>query len=244
MSIRYLGPSFDIHTGGVDHVAVHHTNEIAQSECAFDVHPWVRFWLHCDFLIFERGKMAKSTGHVLLLDDLLRRGYDPLAYRYFFLQAHYRQQQAWSDAAMEAADVGYRRLLGHAAEVREAGGEADPERVGRLRQRFRQAIRDDLNAPRALAVVWEVARQPGLSAADRRGLLHEFDAVLGLGLVGARRPEEVQEFDPRIEALLARREQARSQRDFAESDRIRDALAAEGILVEDTPGGPRWRRTR
>jgi cysteinyl-tRNA synthetase len=240
MSSRYLGHTFDIHTGGIDHVAVHHTNEIAQSECAFDVHPWVSFWLHHEFLVFEQEKMAKSTGRVILLDELVARGAEPLAFRYFFLQAHYRAQQSFTDAAFDAAVVGYRRLVAHAAELRDAEGAVDPVRVEPLRARFREALRADLNVPRAMEVTWAVARSAELRPAERRALLHEFDRVLGLGLAEA---ELVQERDPRIDGLVAEREAARARRDFAAADRIRDALAAEGIAVEDTPEGPRWRRT-
>ncbi|HZO09438.1 MAG TPA: DALR domain-containing protein, partial [Myxococcota bacterium] len=242
MSVRYLGTHFDLHTGGVDHVSVHHTNEIAQSECAFDVHPWVEFWLHNEFLDFEGSKMAKSTGNALLLDDLVARGIPPLAFRYFFLQAHYRQQQSFTDAAIEAAATGYDRLLAHAVAVRGAGGAADPARTGPFAERFRDALRDDLNAPRALAVAWEVARHRELAPADRRALLDGFDAVLGLDLARALPRAERRESDPRIDALVAEREAARRRRDFAAADRIRGELAAQGIALEDTPTGPRWRR--
>jgi len=129
MSVKYLGRTFDIHTGGVDHIRVHHTNEIAQSECAFDVHPWVRYWLHNEFYEFGGEKMAKSTGNVVLLEDLVERGFEPLAFRYFFLQGHYRQQQSFTLEAMEAAATGYRRLLAHAAEVRSEEGEANRDRI-------------------------------------------------------------------------------------------------------------------
>ena len=122
MSRRYLGNQFDIHTGGVDHIGVHHTNEIAQSECADGVHPWVRFWLHGEFLDFRGEKMAKSTGNLCVLDDLIDRGIAPLAFRYFSLQAHYRQQQTFTDEAIESAATGYDRLVAHAAELREARG--------------------------------------------------------------------------------------------------------------------------
>jgi cysteinyl-tRNA synthetase len=241
MSIRYLGTTFDIHTGGVDHIAVHHTNEIAQSECAFDVHPWVRVWMHEDFLIFDREKMAKSKGNVLLLDDLVERGIEPLAYRYFFLQAHYRAQQVWSDEAIEAAATGYRRLLAHAAELRGESGTAEAGALEGPRARFRAAIRDDLNAPRALAVLWDVVRSD-LPAAARRALLLEFDEVLGLGLASETPRHAVQERDPQIDARVAEREAARARRDFAEADRIRAELLVEGIEIEDTKEGPRWHR--
>jgi cysteinyl-tRNA synthetase len=241
MSVEYLGKNFDIHTGGVDHVPVHHTNEIAQSECAFDVHPWVNWWMHEEFIDFRGEKMSKSTGNICLLDDLVERGIEPLAYRYFFLQAHYRQQQTFNDEAIESAATGYDRLLRQAAEIRGAGGEPDPARLGDYRQRFRDALRDDLNAPRALAVAWEVVRSRDLSAIERWSLLGEFDAVLGLDLAGAEPRTAASESDPRIDARVAEREAARRDRRFEDADRIRDELAAEGIVIEDTKDGVKWR---
>jgi cysteinyl-tRNA synthetase len=242
MSVTYLGRTFDIHTGGVDHIRVHHTNEIAQSECAFVVHPWVRYWLHNEFYEFAGEKMAKSTGNVVLLEQLVERGFEPLAFRYFFLQGHYRQQQSFTLEAMEAAATGYRRLLAHASEVRSEEGEPDRARIAPLGARFREAVRDDLNAPRALAVAWEATRSPELAPADKRSLLVEFDAWLGLGLVTEEPRSAGRESDPRIDELLARREAARGAREFATADRIRKELELEGILIEDTPEGPRWRR--
>jgi cysteinyl-tRNA synthetase len=242
MSRRYLGDQFDIHTGGVDHIGVHHTNEIAQSECADGVHPWVRFWLHNEFLNFRGEKMAKSTGNLYVLDDLSDRGVAPLAFRYFSLQAHYRQQQTFTDEAIESAATGYERLLNHAAELREADGECRAEKLEPLRERFWDAVWDDLNAPRALAVAWEAVRSEGLNPAERWALLSEFDAFLGLDLQNATPRSQITDSDPRIDGLLAEREAARARRDFAESDRIRDLLADEGVSIEDTPDGPRWRR--
>jgi cysteinyl-tRNA synthetase len=242
MSVEYLGRRFDIHTGGVEHLPVHHTNELAQSECALDVHPWVRIWMHHEHILFRGEKIAKSTGNVLNLDDLVARGFEPLAYRYFLLQAHYRQQQLYTDEAMAAAATGYRRLLGHAMEVREMEGAVHEARVRPHRERFQEAVCDDLNAPRALAVAWEVARSESLAPAERRALLLEFDAWLGLDLASAVPRRAVQESDPRIDGLLVERERARRAKDFAAADRIRRELEAEGILIEDTPQGARWRR--
>jgi cysteinyl-tRNA synthetase len=243
MSSKYLGEHFDIHTGGIDHVPVHHTNEIAQSEGAFGTAPWVNYWLHNEFIDFKGQKMSKSRGSVLLLQDLVDAGYDPRAYRYWFLQAHYRQQQTFTDDALAAAAKGYRRLLSHAAEVRDAEEEGDPERQAPLRDRFRAAMHDDLNAPKAMAVAWEVARSGELPAADKRDLLLHFDDVLALDLASASpEPEEEVESDPRIDALVAEREAARKSKDFASADRIRDELAAEGIVIKDRPEGPTWKR--
>jgi cysteinyl-tRNA synthetase len=242
MSMEYLGESFDIHTGGVDHIPVHHTNEIAQSEAALGRHPWVNVWMHEEFLDFRGEKMSKSKGNVYLLDDLVGQGIEPLAYRYFFLQAHYRQQQTCTDDALAAAATGYDRLLGLACELRQARGEIDAARLEEPRSRFRAALHDDLNAPRALAVLWEVARSDALSPAERWALLAEFDAVLGLDLATAWPRAAQQESDPRIDAMVAARDAARASKDWAEADRLREALTGEGILLEDGPEGTRWRR--
>lgn len=246
MSVRYLGTHFDIHTGGVDHIPVHHTNEIAQSECAFDVHPWVNVWMHNEFLDLGGEKLSKSKGHTLVLDDVVARGIEPLVYRYFFLQAHYRQQQAFSWEEMNAAATGYRRLLRTAVAVRDAAGEpaaGEVATVDALRTRFWDAVRDDLNAPRALAVAWEVARSE-LSPVAQRQLLIEFEGWLGLGLASEVPQDDVQASDPRIDALVAERWQARKARDFARADAIRAELTAEGIDVEDGPDGSKWRRAK
>jgi cysteinyl-tRNA synthetase len=242
MATHYLGRQFDVHTGGIDHLKVHHTNEIAQSECELDVHPWVTVWMHEDFLLFDGEKMAKSKGRIYVLDDLVARGFLPLSFRFFFLQAHYRKQQAFTDEAMAAADTGYRRLLGQTVPLRDAAGAPDEAALAPWRARFREAMNDDLNAPRALAVAIEAAREDALTPASRRALLAELDEWLGLDLLTADVSRQAVEADPRIDGLLAERQAARKRRDFAEADRIRDALAAEGIVIDDTPQGARWRR--
>jgi cysteinyl-tRNA synthetase len=243
MSTKYLGATFDIHTGGVDHLPVHHTNELAQSEVALGVHPWVQVWMHEEFLDFQGEKMSKSKGNIYLLQDLIDQGHLALSYRYFFLQAHYRKQQSFTDDAMSGADRGYRRLLASTAAARAANGAPDAARIAPWRERFRDAVRDDLNAPRALAEATLMLRAPELTPADQRALLAEFDAWLGLDLLTAIVPEAPSESDPRIDALVAERQAARARKDFAASDRIRDQLAAEGVALIDTPDGPRWKRT-
>ena len=215
MGTKYLGRRFDIHTGGVDHLPVHHTNEVAQSEVALDVHPWVNVWMHEDWLVFGGEKMAKSLGNVALLQDLVDQGLLPLSLRYFLLQAHYRKQQGYSNEAMRGADRGYRRLLASAIEVRSASGARRRDARGALARALPGAVRDDLNAPRALAVAIEMLRDDALAPADKRALLGEFDAFLGLDLLNAELPAEASESDPRIDALVAEREAARKRRDFA-----------------------------
>jgi cysteinyl-tRNA synthetase len=251
MSVKYLGERFDIHTGGVDHVRVHHTNEVAQSECALDVHPWVSVWMHNEFLDIGGEKISKSKGHVVLVDTLVEHGIDPLAFRYFFLQAHYRQQQAFTLDLVRAADTALRRLVHHAVTARDDAAAdpsgADSGRTATLRDAFWAALADDLNAPRALAVVSSVAREPGLTAADRWSLYADFDRALGFGLADAVDPETadvVDEHDVPAELadLLVRREAARSARDFATADRLRDEIGQWGFEIVDTSAGPTLRR--
>lgn len=249
MATAELGTPIDIHTGGVDHIRVHHTNEVAQSECAFDLHPWVGIWMHNEFLDLGGEKMSKSKGHVLTVDSLVERGIDPLAFRYFFLQAHYRQQQAFTFELVEAAATALRRLTQHAVAARdEVAGDVTgtgSERAEELRDEFWAALADDLNAPRAIAIASTVARDAALGAADRWSLLADFDRALGFGLADAPSAGggAVDDLDERVAALLAERQAARAAKDFATADRIRDELAAEGLEIVDTPDGPTVRRS-
>ena len=251
MATKYLGDRFDVHTGGVDHIRVHHTNEVAQSECALGVHPWVSVWVHTEFLDIGGAKMSKSAGDVLLVDTLVERGIDPLAFRYFTLQANYRQQQAFTFDAVAAAGTALRRLTHHAVAARDAvSGDtsgADEGRAAPLRNAFWSAMADDLNTPRALAVVSTVGRDADLTDADRWSLLADFDRVLGFGWADAVDAAEADRLDlgadeDGVAGLLAERETARAARDFATADRIRDELAARGLEIVDTTSGPQARR--
>jgi cysteinyl-tRNA synthetase len=180
MSIKHLGERFDIHTGGIDHVRVHHTNEVAQTESALGIHPWVTVWMHNEFLDIGGEKISKSKGHVLLVDTLVEQGISPLAFRYFFLQAHYRQQQAFTFDLVRAADTALRRLVHHAVVARDAsteGGpeaEVDPSRTDGLRRAFWEALADDLRSRAGgHGGVGRCSRRPRLTqreAAGREGL--------------------------------------------------------------------------
>jgi cysteinyl-tRNA synthetase len=255
MSMEYLGQHFDIHTGGVDHIPVHHTNEIAQSQAYLgDGRPWVCWWLHGEFINLRGAKISKSTGGGVLVGDLIDRGYHPLIYRYLLLQAHYRSQAEFTWPGMDSARTGLRRLLDRFSAAR-AGGAGAAEApvvlsepaVGYL-DAFDQAICDDLGTPKALAVVAAVARDTALSDADSAELARRFDEALGIGLADLvpadldLRPSDSLISPEQVDQLLAERSAARAARDFTRSDQLRDSLAELGVTIEDQPGGTStWR---
>ncbi len=241
MSIKHLGNHFDIHTGGIDHIPVHHPNEIAQSENALGERPWVKTWLHGGWLMFGDSKLSKSTGgSVLNLDALLDAGIAPLAYRYFLLGGHYRQQLAFSEDAIRGAQTSLERLLRRAAELREDDSSRGKAEQAELRARFRAALADDLNAPRALAVAWETVRSDSLGGREKWELLREFDQVLALGLSDAK--VEEQETDAEIDSLVRARDEARAAKNFRRADELRDELKRRGVILTDSPQGTRWKR--
>ena len=233
MSLKHLGERFDVHTGGIDLKFPHHEDEIAQSEGALG-HPVVSVWLHGEFLTMDDAKMAKSKGNIIRVAELPDLGYEPLAFRYLALTAHYRSKLDFTEGAMHAATSGLARLR------RAAAGPDEPvdlstEPMAGLRASFAEAVADDLATPRALAIAQQVASDATLSDAQRRALLLDFDRVLGLSL---ERPAEVEAPLPEgADDLLERRAAARAARDFAASDALRDELAAIGVEVRDTPDG-------
>lgn len=229
MSSKHLGRGFEIHTGGVDHLPVHHPNEIAQSEAAFGVRPWVTFWLHGGWLMMGEVKIAKSThgSSAPNLDDVIADGIDPAAFRLFLLGGHYRQQLNLTAEALRAADDRLRRIRKRLRDG-EGGKAGSPDEI---RQRFAEALSDDLNTPRALAALHDALT---LEPESRRALAEELDLVLGLGL-----SEREAELDADIMALVEEREAARRERQFERADAIRAELAERGIEIEDTPEGPR-----
>ncbi|MGN6791368.1 MAG: cysteine--tRNA ligase [Streptosporangiaceae bacterium] len=252
MSIRYLGSHFDIHTGGVDHIPIHHTNEIAQSEAYLaDGKPWVRWWLHGEFINLSGAKISKSTGGGMLVGDLIDRGYHPLVYRYLLLQSHYRSQAEFTWTAIDGAQSGLRRLLDRYSDAREgAVGEPLSDAAAEHVAAFDRAISDDMNTPKALAVVAAASRDVRLAGSDLTGIARRFDQVLAIGLTDLApadlnlKRSDAALGDEEVAALVARRNAARAARDFAASDQIRDQLADAGVAVEDHPGAEstwRWR---
>jgi cysteinyl-tRNA synthetase len=243
MAIRHLGERLDIHCGGIDHVNVHHTNEIAQAESALG-HKWCNWWMHGGWLVEqtdegESRKMAKSAGEFLTLQSLIDRGYEPLAYRYFLLQPHYRQQLTFTwdalDAAASACRGLQRAVLGLRAEA--TGKEAPHE--GSLAP-FHEAVADDLNMPRALAAMWSVAKADDAPAGDRYAALLWMDKVLGLGMAGME-ARGVGLDDSNIKELIDERDRARRAKDYARADAIRNELAEAGVEIMDSPQGTTWR---
>lgn len=254
MSMKYLGESFDIHAGGIDHIQVHHTNEIAQSEAATGK-TWVRYWLHNEFLVLDRGKMSKSSGGFLTLQTLVDAGYDPLDYRYFLLGGHYRSQLQFSYPALDTARSARKSLeervkaLSQKAEtaaVADIGRrEAFGEKATAYLKAFDEQLGHDLNTPRALAELWGLLRDAAVPPAEALAAAFAMDGVLGLDLETASR--EKAPIDPafasEIEALIARRADAKKARDFATADAIRAELQTKGVILEDGPGGTVWRRS-
>ena len=253
MSMAYLGETFDIHTGGVDNIFPHHENEIAQAEAATG-RPFARLWLHAEHLIVDGQKMAKSLGNFFTLRDLIERGYSPRAIRYLLLSVHYRQQLNFTFAGLDQAAASIERLGDFARRLEELPGDGEPdpaltERSARARREFEAALDDDLNTSRALGVVFEWVRDVNRALDEGRGsgadrpvlerVLAAFDAVYA---VLTPDPAELR-VDAGVEALIAEREAARRERDWARADALRDRLAALGIVLEDTPAGPRWKRS-
>jgi cysteinyl-tRNA synthetase len=235
MAQKYLGDYFDIHCGGEDHIPVHHTNEIAQTEARVGTR-LANFWMHGYFLLANDAKMAKSAGEFLRIASLTERGYDPLAYRYLCLTGHYRSQMNFTWDALDAAQTGLERMRqGFHALPADPAARPDPALV----ERFTDMLNDDLNLPRALAVAWEALRGDAPPAV-KRATLDKFDAVLGLGLA-AWRPATVA-VPADVEALARSRAEARNARNWAEADRLRRALADAGWDVEDRADGYALRR--
>lgn len=241
MSMKYLGNCFDLHTGGVDHAPIHHTNEIAQSETATGL-PLARYWLHGEFLLMGNDKMAKSSGGFITVQNLAEHGVSPLGYRYFTFSAHYRSKLKFSWAALTAAQAAYDRLLELAADWSAAKG---PQKIGcaEFEQNFMNAVNTDLNLPEALAVIWTMAKSTNPDSAKLASLL-KFDEVLGLSI--ATQAEAIRKNRTHIPAgvkkLVSARDRARVAKKFAEADELREEIKQAGYAVMDTPEGSRLKK--
>ena len=228
MSMKYLGESFDIHTGGIDHIPVHHNNEIAQSEAATGK-KFVSYWLHEAFLNVDNAKMAKSAGNFYRLKDLAEQGIRPLAYRYWLLTAHYRSPVNFTWKAAKGADNAYGRLIENFLLLGKKSGTPNKEYV----EKFTSYINDDLDTPKAVALIWDFLKEQSVTAKDKKATLLEFDKVLGLNLASfdVPVPEE-------IETLITDRETARQGRNWKKADELRQEIKKLGFEILDTEKGP------
>lgn len=240
MAVKYLGEPIDIHTGGIDHIPVHHTNEIAQAQGAFGRNV-VRFWLHNEFMLVDGEKMSKSKGNFYRLKDIADKDIHPAALRYFFLQAHYRSPVNFTWEALRGAQQGiehlYERITNYKLQIKESKFQ---NRASELKARyatlFLNAINDDLNTAKGLAVLWDMLRDENLDADDKHALAADFDKTLGLGIADMR-PTESAPPPPKIKKLAKERETARAAGDFARSDELRLELEGAGYEVRDTKIG-------
>ena len=231
MSTKYLGEEFDIHTGGIDLVPTHHENEIAQNKGACGKNP-AHYWIHGEYLLINGGKMSKSLGNTYLIDDIIARGYSPLAYRLFNYSCHYRGKLNFTWEGIESANTSLIRLREGYQKHLNGNSDISDEIIADMENRFHQAINDDMNMPLALSVVWEAVKYPEKSPKIAQ-LLKKFDTVLGIKI------DEVQEtkIPQEILDLVEERKQARSDKNWSESDRLRDLIAEKGYIVKDTKDG-------
>ncbi|MBN1241730.1 MAG: class I tRNA ligase family protein, partial [Spirochaetales bacterium] len=246
MSMKYLGEQFDIHAGGIEHIPIHHTNEIAQSEAATGK-KWVNYWLHNEWLTLGKLKMSKSSGEVLTVQTLVDKGYDPLDYRYFLLGSHYRSQAAFTWEALDAAKAANAGLRERVLALRDKAAAPVPAAAlgpgakARL-DAFRAAMEDDLSTPRALAELWGLLKDGAIAPAEALGAALEMDAVLGLALGTLER--KVVAVDPalaaKVEALVAARAEAKKAKDFVRADALRAEIAGLGVELRDSPSGTTW----
>ena len=230
MSAKYLKIPFDIHTGGVDHIAVHHENELAQTKAAFDKLE-ANVWMHSEFLTVDGGKMSKSLKNIYTMSDLEKKGFTPLAYRYFTLSAHYRTKLNFTFEALQAAQSALLRLYGLVRNWDKPTKKGNKD----YEQKFFAAVNDDLNMPEALAVLWQLVEDKKMPTREKAMSILLFDEILGLRLNEyVAVPEEIPEA---IVALVKEREQARADKDWALSDELRDQIVEKGFAVEDTANG-------
>jgi len=237
MSEEYLDTPFDIHTGGIDHIPVHHPNEMAQTEGARG-HELSKWWLHNDFIQVNGGKMSKSLGNAFTINDVEEHGYGPIAYRYFCLTAHYRSPLNFTWEALEAASNALHNLQGVIWNLgADIGALSEPDI-----EKFTSALNDDLNTASALAALWDLTKDQSLSKPDKLATILEMDKVLGLNLKASIAEEK--SIPEEIKKLLNNRQNAREAKDWEATDRIRDEIKAAGYIVEDTPGGQKVRPIR
>ncbi len=237
MSKKYLGDVFDIHTGGVDHIPVHHENEIAQSE-ALEDKKTVDYWMHGEFMLVNNGKMSKSLGNTYRISQLEEMGYTALDFRYFCLNAHYRKKLNFTFDGLDAAKKSYERLLGVLYQHKTSPNSTDEEKLARYKKEFEDAINDDLNIPMALGVLWKMVREE--KSKDIYKLALDMDKVFGLSLDKAKAVESDEtesDIPDEVTALVNERAEAKKAKNYALADEIRAKISALGYAVTDTKDG-------
>jgi cysteinyl-tRNA synthetase len=236
--VGFQGQPTDIHTGGVDLIFPHHTNEIAQSQ---PIHkPFVKFWAHSEHLQVDNKKMAKRDGNVFYLKDVVDKGFNPLALRYLYFQTDFRKSMNFTWESLEASQVALKRLYAQIDSLMMEAKDNEPQssaQKSNLKKQFQDALENNLNTPQALALVWEVLGDDKLSGSEKIDLLVKFDSVLGLSLLADR----VQAIPPQVTELLASRQKARDEKDFSASDELRQQILQLGFEVLDTPEGQKAR---
>jgi len=243
MSIKYLGEKIDIHCGGIDHIPVHHTNEIAQSEAALG-HKWVNYWMHGEFLVVDGGKMSKSSGDFLTLTRIVEEGFKPIVYRYFCLQSRYRKQLMFSYDALSDAGQSLKKLKNKIALIKDAVTEnetVNSKKLDAFKISFGEQISDDLNMPNAFTVLNDVLKNDELNPLEKITLAEDFDRVFSLDLL----KEEVVDIsgidEKLVNELLDERNDARNRKDWAKADEIRDRLNELNIEIVDSKEGASWK---
>ena len=246
ISMKHLGEYLDIHAGGIDNAFPHHTNEIAQSE-SYLGHPWCKYWFHVHHLNTDSGKMSKSKGEFLTVSLLQEKGYDPMAYRYFCLQSHYRRNLVFSWENLDNAAGAYDKLIAKIAALKDEG-QVDMAAFEQLKEKFVGALNGDLNTSLAVTALYDVLKAK-VNDATKLYALKDFDQVLSLNLLAAAQAlqkkqaeEAAASADPEIDALVAARTEAKKAKNYAEADRIRDRLKEMGVEIIDTPQGTKWRK--
>lgn len=240
MSAKLLGMPFDIHTGGIDHISIHHTNEIAQSVAAFNKN-LARFWLHGEFVVLREGKMSKSKGNITILKDLVEKGINPLAYRYLCLTTHYRSKLTFSFSALESAQNALDNIYQKIREIKTTSNRqrTTNNKMKNYEKKFFNFINDDLDTPKALALMWKIIKDEGLKAQDKKYLLLDFDKVFGLSLDKIKKQEVPEE----IIELVKEREKLRKEGEWQKADEIRKKIKIMSWQIEDTEKGPKIRPT-
>ena len=232
MSRIHLGDEFDIHTGGVDHIPIHHENEIAQSEGLTGKNP-AKFWIHGDFMLVDGGKMSKSLGNTYTIDQLIEKGYSPMVFRFFCLNAHYRKKLNFTFETMDAAKISYERLCAQVLKHKNSTATTDPAVLEKYKKEFREDIADDLNVPSALGVLFTMLKEP--ASKDIYDLVVDFDRVFGLDLDKVK--EQTSDIPKEIIEMAEKMQQARLEKNWPVADALRAEIGDKGYIVKNTKEG-------